>query len=73
MLVKDKGHIHRHPAAPGCHRATVMRIFFITARASLHRGHARRSHVGLLVCANIRHLRAFIGWLTDTELFAPEL
>jgi lipoprotein-releasing system permease protein len=25
------------------------------------------------VCLNIEHLRRLIGWLTDTDLFAPEL
>jgi lipoprotein-releasing system ATP-binding protein len=29
--------------------------------------------LGVVVCLNIDRIREFIGWLTDTELFAPEL
>jgi lipoprotein-releasing system permease protein len=27
----------------------------------------------VLVCLNIERLRELIGWITDTDLFAPEL
>ena len=27
----------------------------------------------MLVCLNIERLRELIGWITDTDLFAPEL
>ena len=29
--------------------------------------------VGLLVCLNIESIRQFMSWLTNTELFSPEL
>jgi lipoprotein-releasing system permease protein len=29
--------------------------------------------LGLLVCLNIESIRQFMSWLTNTELFSPEL
>ena len=50
-----------------------MRIFFITGASIGIVGTLAGFVLGVLVCANIERLRALIGWLTDTELFAPEL
>jgi lipoprotein-releasing system permease protein len=57
----------------GATRAAVMRIFFITGASIGIVGTLAGLALGVLVCANIEHLREFIGWLTSTELFAPEL
>jgi lipoprotein-releasing system permease protein len=73
MLVKDKGHDIAILRTMGATRAAVMRIFFITGASIGIVGTLAGLLLGVLVCANIEHLRAFIGWLTDTELFAPEL
>jgi lipoprotein-releasing system permease protein len=73
MLVKDKGHDIAILRTMGATRGAVMRIFFITGASIGIVGTLAGLGLGLLVCANIEHLRAFIGWLTDTELFAPEL
>jgi lipoprotein-releasing system permease protein len=29
--------------------------------------------VGMLICLNIESIRQFLSWLTNTELFSPEL
>jgi lipoprotein-releasing system permease protein len=29
--------------------------------------------VGLIICLNIESIRQFLSWLTNTELFSPEL
>jgi hypothetical protein len=29
--------------------------------------------VGLLICLNIESIRQFLSWMTNTELFSPEL
>src|SRR6202030_998144 len=29
--------------------------------------------VGIVICANIESIRQFLSWLTDTNLFPPEL
>ena len=73
MLVKDKGHDIAILRTMGATRAAVMRIFFITGASIGIVGTLAGLLLGVLVCANIEHLREFIGWLTDTELFAPEL
>jgi lipoprotein-releasing system permease protein len=73
MLVKDKGHDIAILRTMGATRAAVMRIFFITGAAIGIVGTLAGLGLGLLVCLNIERLREFIGWLTDTELFSPEL
>ena len=50
-----------------------MRIFFITGASIGIVGTLAGFLLGLLVCLNIERLRELIGWITDTDLFAPEL
>ena len=73
MLVKDKGHDIAILRTMGATRGAVMRIFFITGASIGIVGTLAGLVLGVLVCANIERLRELIGWLTDTELFAPEL
>ena len=73
MLVKDKGHDIAILRTMGATRAAVMRIFFITGASIGIVGTLAGFVLGVLVCLNIERLRELIGWLTDTELFAPEL
>ncbi len=73
MLVKDKGHDIAILRTMGASRAAVMRIFFITGASIGIVGTLAGLLLGVLVCLNIDRLREFIGWLTATELFAPEL
>ena len=73
MLVKDKGHDIAILRTMGASRGAIMRIFFITGASIGIVGTLAGLVLGVLVCANIERLREVIGWLTDTELFAPEL
>ena len=73
MLVKDKGHDIAILRTMGASRSSVMRIFFITGASIGVVGTLAGLVLGVLVCVNIETLREFIGWLTDTELFSPEL
>jgi lipoprotein-releasing system permease protein len=57
----------------GATRAAVMRIFFITGASIGIVGTLAGLALGVLVCLNIERIREFIGWITDTELFSPEL
>jgi lipoprotein-releasing system permease protein len=50
-----------------------MRIFFITGASIGIVGTLAGFLLGVLVCLNIERLRELIGWITDTDLFAPEL
>ena len=73
MLVKDKGHDIAILRTMGATRGAVMRIFFITGASIGIVGTLAGFLLGLLVCLNIERLRELIGWITDTDLFAPEL
>jgi len=73
MLVKDKGRDIAILRTMGAMRGAVMRIFFITGASIGVVGTLAGLLLGVLVCANIERLREFIGWITDTELFSPEL
>jgi lipoprotein-releasing system permease protein len=57
----------------GATRAAVMRIFFITGASIGVVGTLAGLALGILVCLNIESIREFIGWITSTELFSPEL
>jgi lipoprotein-releasing system permease protein len=73
MLVKDKGHDIAILRTMGATRGAVMRIFFITGASIGIVGTLAGFLLGVLVCLNIERLRELIGWITDTDLFAPEL
>ena len=73
MLVKDKGHAIAILRTMGATRGAVMRIFFITGASIGIVGTLAGFLLGVLVCLNIERLRELIGWITDTDLFAPEL
>ena len=73
MLVKDKGRDIAILRTMGATRGAVMRIFFITGASIGIVGTLAGLALGVLVCLNIERLREFIGWLTATDLFAPEL
>jgi lipoprotein-releasing system permease protein len=73
MLVKDKGHDIAILRTMGATRAAVMRIFFITGASIGIVGTLAGLGLGVLVCLNIERIREFVGWITDTELFSPEL
>jgi lipoprotein-releasing system permease protein len=73
MLVKDKGRDIAILRTMGATRGAVMRIFFITGAAIGIVGTLAGLTLGVLVCRNIENIREFIGWITNTELFSPEL
>mgnify|MGYP005852827821 CR=1 FL=1 len=73
MLVKDKGSDIAILRTMGATRAAVMRIFFITGASIGVVGTLAGLGLGVLVCLNIERIREFIAWITDTELFSPEL
>src|SRR6266478_1456012 len=51
----------------------IMRIFLITGAAIGVVGTLTGFFVGLTICLNIESIRQFLSWLTNTELFSPEL
>ncbi|ABA05124.1 lipoprotein releasing system, transmembrane protein, LolC/E family [Nitrobacter winogradskyi Nb-255] len=73
MLVKDKGSDIAILRTMGASQGAIMRIFLITGAAIGVVGTLTGFVVGLVVCLNIESIRAFLSWLTSTELFSPEL
>jgi len=73
MLVKDKGSDIAILRTMGASQGSIMRIFLITGAAIGVVGTLTGLFVGLLICLNIESIRQFLSWLTNTELFSPEL
>jgi lipoprotein-releasing system permease protein len=73
MLVKDKGRDIGILRTMGATQGAIMRVFLITGAAIGVIGDLVGFLVGLLVCLNIESIRQFMSWLTNTEVFSPEL
>src|SRR3989449_2537191 len=73
MLVKDKGHDIATLRTMGATQGSVMRIFLITGASIGVVGTIAGFVLGLIVCLNVESIRQFLSWLTNTELFSPEL
>ena len=57
----------------GASQGSIMRIFLITGAAIGVVGTLTGFFVGMLICLNIESIRQFLSWMTNTELFSPEL
>nr|WP_244600181.1 lipoprotein-releasing ABC transporter permease subunit [Blastochloris tepida] len=73
MLVKDKSHDIAILRTMGASQGSVMRIFLITGSTIGIIGTLTGLLVGLAVSLNVEEIRRFVSWLTNTQLFAPEL
>src|SRR6266536_4286429 len=73
MLVKDKGSDIAILRTMGASQGSIMRIFLITGASIGVVGTMVGFFVGLLICLNIESIRQFLSWMTNTELFSPEL
>jgi lipoprotein-releasing system permease protein len=73
MLVKDKGHDIAILRTMGATRGAIQRVFLITGASIGVVGTVAGLILGVIVCLNIEHIRRFISWLTNTEVFSPEL
>src|SRR6185312_12633982 len=73
MLVKDKGRDIGILRTMGASQGAIMRVFLITGASVGVLGDLMGFLLGLVVCLNIESIRQFLSWLTNTELFSPEL
>jgi lipoprotein-releasing system permease protein len=73
MLVKDKGSDIAIMRTMGATQGAIMRIFLITGASIGVVGTIVGFIAGTLVCLNVESIRHFLSWLTNTELFSPEL
>src|SRR5436190_7314787 len=73
MLVKDKGRDIGILRTMGVTQGGIMRVFMITGASVGVVGTVVGFLLALVVCLNIESIRRFVSWLTNTELFSPEL
>jgi len=73
MLVKDKGSDIAILRTMGATQGAIMRVFLITGAAIGVVGTLVGFLLGTVICLNIEPIRHFLSWLTNTELFSPEL
>ena len=73
MLVKDKSHDIAILRTMGATRGGILRIFLMTGAAIGVAGTLAGVALGIVVCLNVEKIRQFFSWLSDTQLFNPEL
>ena len=73
MLVKDKGSDIAILRTMGATQGAIMRVFLITGASIGVVGTVVGFLLGTVICLNIESIRRFLSWLTNTELFSPEL
>ncbi|MBX3559503.1 lipoprotein-releasing ABC transporter permease subunit, partial [Chelatococcus sp.] len=73
MLVKDKSEDIAILRTMGATRGAVMRVFLITGASIGIVGTIAGFFLGLLITLNVERIRAFMSWLTNTNLFPAEL
>ncbi len=73
MLVKDKGRDIAILRTMGATQGAIMRVFFNTGAAIGVVGTLVGLLLGTVICLNVESIRRFLSWMTNTELFSPEL
>src|SRR5262249_2541842 len=73
MLVKVKSSEIAILLTFGATQGALMRFFLITGASIGVVGTLVGFLLGTIVCLNIEEIRRFLSWLTNTELFSPEL
>ncbi len=73
MLVKDKSSSIAILRTMGASRGAIMRVFFITGASIGVVGTLAGLALGVLVCLNIEEIRQFVSYLTNTDLFSPDV
>jgi lipoprotein-releasing system permease protein len=73
MLVKDKGRDIGILRTMGATKGAIMRVFLITGSSIGVVGTIAGAVLGLVFCMKIDEIRQFVAWLTNTQLFNPEI
>ena len=73
MLVKDKGSDIAILRTMGATQGAIMRIFLITGASIGVVGTVVGFLLGTIICLNADAIRRFFSWLTNTDIFSPEL
>jgi lipoprotein-releasing system permease protein len=73
MLVKDKGRDIAILRTMGATKGAVMRVFLITGASIGIVGTIAGFVLGVVFCWNIEPIRQFVAWLTNTQIFDPQV
>ncbi|HEY1245708.1 MAG TPA: lipoprotein-releasing ABC transporter permease subunit [Hyphomicrobiaceae bacterium] len=73
MLVKDKGREIGILRTMGATQGAIMRVFLITGASIGVVGTLAGCLFGVVFCWRIDEIRQFVAWLTDTNLFDPNI
>jgi lipoprotein-releasing system permease protein len=73
MLVKDKGSDIGILRTMGATQGSIMRVFMITGASIGVSGTVIGFLLAVIICLNIERIRQFLSWITNTDLFSPEL
>jgi lipoprotein-releasing system permease protein len=73
MLVKDKGRDIGILRTMGASQGAIMRVFLITGASIGVVGTIAGAVLGILFCWRIDEIRQFVAWLTNTQLFNPDI
>lgn len=73
MLVKDKGRDIAILRTMGATKGAVMRVFLITGASIGVVGTIAGLVLGVVFCWNIEAIRQFVAWLTNTQIFDPQV
>jgi lipoprotein-releasing system permease protein len=73
MLVKDKGREIGILRTMGATKGAIMRVFLITGASIGVVGTLAGAALGIVFCWKIDEVRQFVAWLTNTNLFNPEI
>jgi lipoprotein-releasing system permease protein len=73
MLVKDKGREIGILRTMGATQGAIMRVFLITGASIGVVGTLAGCAFGVVFCWRIDEIRQFVAWLTDTNLFDPNI
>ncbi|MEW5965003.1 MAG: lipoprotein-releasing ABC transporter permease subunit [Pseudomonadota bacterium] len=73
MLVKDKGRDIAILRTMGATKGAVMRVFLITGASIGIVGTIAGFILGVVFCWNIEPIRQFVAWLTNTQIFDPQV
>jgi len=73
MLVKNKGQDIAILRTMGAGQGAILRIFFLAGSMIGALGTAAGLLLGLLFCANIQSIQAFVEWATGTQVFNAEI
>ena len=73
MLVKEKGRDIAILRTMGASKGAVMRVFLITGASIGIVGTLAGLILGVVFCWNIEAVKNFVSWVTNTEVFNPQI